>query len=235
MAATFGRLSDRGRDRGRLEPVEAGLEALIVACAGAAADEGQDLVWRRRHQAGGAQACVAGMDDLGGRPDQHVGVPDGRHAMFGYGLDANGDRSGPEIDRRKALRLGEREKWIGHQVLRIPRREVARERTEEIELLAPWSSSGGGGMSSLRASISAAPGPHRPAGQGGLALCGQHGSDAGIGGRVLGAEVGPGLEVVERIDDAAADLPVLRTGAIDAVLLQRATGEARESGPPRGS
>ena len=142
MAATFGQLSDRGRDRGRLEPVEAGLEALVVACAGAAADEGEDLVWRRGHQAGGAQAGVAGMDDLGGRPDQHVGVPDGRHAMFGYGLDANGDRAGPEIDRRKALRLGEREKWIGHQVLRIARREVARERTEEVELLAPWSSSG---------------------------------------------------------------------------------------------
>ena len=39
MAATFGQLSYRSRDRGRLEPVEAGLEALVVACAGAAADE----------------------------------------------------------------------------------------------------------------------------------------------------------------------------------------------------
>ena len=142
MAATFGKLPYRGRDRGRLEPVEAGLEALVVACAGAAADEGEDLVWRRGHQAGSAQAGVAGMDDLRGCPDQHIGVPDGRHAMFGYGLDANGDRAGPEIDRRKALRLGEREKWIGHQVLRIPRREVARERTEEVELLAPRNSSG---------------------------------------------------------------------------------------------
>jgi hypothetical protein len=51
-----------------------------------------------------------------------------------------------------------------------------------------------------------------------LAFCGEYGSDAGIGGRVLGAEVCPGLEVVERIDDAAADLPVLRAGALDAVL-----------------
>ena len=83
MAATLGQLPDRGRDRGRLEPVEAGLETLVVACAGAAADEGENLVRRRRHQAGGAQAGVARMDDLGGRPDQHVGVPDGRHAMFG--------------------------------------------------------------------------------------------------------------------------------------------------------
>src|ERR1700722_18213216 len=136
MAATLGQLSDRGRDRGRLEPVEAGLEALVVACARAAADEREDLVWRRRHQAGGAQAGVAGMDDLRGRPDQHVGVPDGRHAVFGHGLDTDRDRAGPEIDRRKALRLGEREKWIGHQILRIAWREVARERTEEVELLA---------------------------------------------------------------------------------------------------
>src|SRR5579871_5394701 len=133
MAAAFGQLSDRGRDRRRLEPVESGLEALVVAGAGAAADKGEDLVWRRRHQAGAAQAGVAGMDDLRGRPDQHVGVPDGRHAMFGYGLDANGDRAGPEIDRRKALRLGEREEWIGHQILRIPRREVAGQCTEEIK------------------------------------------------------------------------------------------------------
>ena len=118
------------------------LEQRHRVARGAAADEGEDLVWGRRHQAGGAYAGVACMDDLRGSPDQHVGVPDGRHAMFGYGLDANGDRAGPEIDRRKALRLGEREKWIGHQVLRIPRREVARERTEEVELLAPWSSSG---------------------------------------------------------------------------------------------
>ena len=41
MAATFGQLPYRGRDRGRLEPVEAGLEALVVACARAAADEGR--------------------------------------------------------------------------------------------------------------------------------------------------------------------------------------------------
>ena len=73
----------------------------------------------------------------------------------------------------------------------------------------------------------------RPAGigqgDGGVALGGEDGSDAGIGGRILGADIGPGLEVVERIDDAAADLAVLRTRAVGAVLLQRATGQAEES------
>ena len=42
MAATFGQLPYRGRDRGQLEPVEAGLETLVVACARAAADEGEE-------------------------------------------------------------------------------------------------------------------------------------------------------------------------------------------------
>ena len=99
MATTFGRLPDRGRDCGGLEPVEPGFEPLIVAGAGAAADEGQDLVGRRRHQAGGLEAGVSRVDDLGRRPDQHVGVPDGRHAMLGDGLDADRDRARPEIDR----------------------------------------------------------------------------------------------------------------------------------------
>jgi hypothetical protein len=137
VAATFGHLPDRGRDRGRLEPVEAGLETLVVACAGAAANEGEDLVWRRRHQAGGAQASVARVNDLRGCPDQHIGVPDGRHAMFRHGHDADRDRARPEIDRHEALRLGEREEWIGHQILRIAWREIAGERSEEIELFAP--------------------------------------------------------------------------------------------------
>lgn len=46
MPAAFRRLPDRGRDRGRLEPVETCLEALVVACADPTPDEGQDLVWR---------------------------------------------------------------------------------------------------------------------------------------------------------------------------------------------
>ena len=43
------------------------------------------------------------------------------------------------------------------------------------------------------------------------ALGGENGSDTGIGRRVLGAAIGPGLEVLEGIDDAAADLAICRT------------------------
>src|SRR6204780_5452001 len=46
MPATLGRLADGGGDGCRLEPVEAGLEALIVPGARAPADERQDLVGR---------------------------------------------------------------------------------------------------------------------------------------------------------------------------------------------
>src|SRR5262249_13198335 len=64
----------------------------------------------------------------------------------------------------------------------------------------------------------------------GDALSRKDGPYAGIGGRGLGAEIGPGLEVFERIDDAAADLSVLRASAVGAVLLERAAGEAKEAG-----
>jgi hypothetical protein len=110
MPATLGRLADRGGDCCRLEPVEARLEALIISRARAPADEGQDLVRGRRHQAGSAQACVARIDDLRGGPDQNVGVPDGRHAVLGHGLDADRDRSGSKIDGRQALRLASEKK-----------------------------------------------------------------------------------------------------------------------------
>jgi hypothetical protein len=46
MPASFRQLPDRGRDRGRLEAVEARLETLVVACADPTPDEGQDLIWR---------------------------------------------------------------------------------------------------------------------------------------------------------------------------------------------
>src|SRR3546814_11301549 len=39
-----------------------------------------------------------------------------------------------EVDRRQALRLGEREERIGHEVLCVARREIAGERAEQIEL-----------------------------------------------------------------------------------------------------
>ena len=129
-------LAQRGRDGRRLQSIQRRLQPVIVTRACAAAGEGQNFARRRRHQARGAQARVARFDDLASGPDQHVGVPDGRHAVLGHRLDADGDLAHAEIDRRRAVGLGEAEERIGHEVLRVPRREVAGESPEEFELLA---------------------------------------------------------------------------------------------------
>ena len=134
MPTTLRRLPNRGRDCRGLKPVECGLEALIGAGADAAADEGQDFIGRCRHQARRLEASITRVDDLGGRPDQNVGIPDGRHAMFGDGLDADRNRTRPEVDRGQASGLGEGEKGVGHEVLRIAGSEVAGQRAEQIEL-----------------------------------------------------------------------------------------------------
>src|SRR5712691_4702547 len=61
------------------------------------------------------------------------------------------------------------------------------------------------------------------------------GSRTGIGGRGLGAEIGPGLEILERVDDTAADLSVFRAGTIGAVLFEGAAGQAKEAGRLRST
>src|SRR6516162_6219651 len=61
------------------------------------------------------------------------------------------------------------------------------------------------------------------------ALGGVDRSRAGIGGRGLGTEIGPGLQIIERIYDAAADLAVLRPRSVGAMLLKRTAGEAKKS------
>ena len=136
MTAALGGLADRRADRSGLEPVERGLQALVVAQARAAADEAQDFVGCGRHQARGAQACVARLNDLAGRPDQDVGIPDGCHAVIGHGLDANRHVAGDEIDRRDAMGFREGEKRIGHEILCVSWREVTGERPKQVELSA---------------------------------------------------------------------------------------------------
>ena len=135
-------LAQRRGDRRRLQTVEGGLQPVIVARTGAAAGEGEDLARSRRHETGCAQSGVPGLDDLARGPDQHVGIPDGRHAVLGYRFDTNGDVLHPEVDRRNAVGLGEAEEGIGHEILRIPRREIAGQSPKEFELFPFGSRSG---------------------------------------------------------------------------------------------
>lgn len=116
MHPPLGRLADGGHDRCRLQPIQGGLEAVVVAQRHAAADEVQNFIGGGRHQARGAQADIARFDDLRRGPDKDVRVPNRSHAMLGNGFDADLHRAGLEVDRRQALRLGEREERVGHEV-----------------------------------------------------------------------------------------------------------------------
>ena len=107
VPAALGRLPDRGGDGGGLQPIEPGLEAFIVAEGVAATDESEDFVRRRGHQARGAEAAVARVNDLRGCPDQHVGIPDGRHAVLRCRLDPDRNLAHLEVDWPDAPRLGE--------------------------------------------------------------------------------------------------------------------------------
>ena len=130
-------VADGGADDGRLQAGERALQELVVAGAGLPADRGQELIGREAQEARGLEAEVFGLDDLARRPDQHVGVPDGRHAVLGHGVDLDADIAGFVEDRRRAPGLGEREERPLHQVALIARAGVAGGDDERVEL-APF-------------------------------------------------------------------------------------------------
>ncbi len=149
QAPSRGFADGRGH-RGRLQPVEGGLQALVVVEGRAAPDEAQNLVRRGAYPARRAQARVARLHDLRGGPYQHVGIPYRCDAVLLRAFHANGDVPAAEVDRRRAPRLGKREERKGHQVLGIAWRHVARQRAEQIELFAlrqglPWRAGHGEG------------------------------------------------------------------------------------------
>ena len=170
----------------------------------------------RRH-ACGRSACG---------PDQDVCVPDGRHSVLGHGLDADHDVVRPIIDRRHAMRLGEREERVGHEVLRIAGREIARQRAKTVRAARVRIVCDGARTCALSAARLAGLfelGRRMPS-------CRQHDGLARIGCRRLHRRIDPGLQVLEAVDDAAAELRIARTRAVDAVLLERTDGEADEAG-----
>lgn len=121
--------------------------------------------------------------------------------MLGHGFDADRDVVHPAVDRRDAVRVGEAEKRIRHQILRITRGEIAGQRAEQFELIAFGSC--------------AVARPHRRSSAARLAglfelgprmaLGRQHGHFAGIRSRCLSSVVDPGLQVLDAIDHAAAE------------------------------
>ena len=137
MAPPMLAAADGGADDGRLQAGERALQELVIAGAGLPADRGQELIGREAQEARGLEAEVFGLDDLARRPDQHVGVPDGRHAVLGHGVDLDADIAGFVEDRRRAPGFGEREERPLHQVALIARAGVAGGDDERFEL-APF-------------------------------------------------------------------------------------------------
>jgi hypothetical protein len=106
-----------------------------------------------------------------------------------------------EIDGDIPLGLRQRKERIRHQVLGIARRQIARKGAKQVELIA------------LRMAPPACKGFAVRYGSAPLLACirngrvsfgRQHHAGAGIAGRRLGVPISPGLEIIERIDDAAA-------------------------------
>src|SRR5690606_893677 len=124
MAAAFIWLSDGGCDGGRLQPVERSFEPVVMMFGRAAPRKTQYLVRCCRHQPRCRPTIIAGFDNLARSPDQDVGIPDGRHAMFGRCFNIDDGIAHFEIDRANTLGFGEAEKGPGHQILRIANSEV---------------------------------------------------------------------------------------------------------------
>ena len=51
-----------------------------------------------------------------------------------------------------------------------------------------------------------------------MPLCRQHCADAGVAGGGFGAEIGPRVEIGNRVDDAGADFAIGGTGAVNPVF-----------------
>jgi hypothetical protein len=170
---------------------------------------------------------ITGIDNLRGGPDQNIGVPDRRHAMFERCLDADHDLAHAKVDGFDTWRFGKGEKGIGHEVLCVPERHGAWAGMKQIELLAVFGRVPGQRHERRHRGLAANP---RETGETIVQpLGGIDSAKTGIGRGLFGAEIGPGLQILKRIDDAPADLAVFRPSAVGAMLFQRAAGETEES------
>src|SRR5260370_25064828 len=127
-------VTDRGLHDGGLKPLQRPLEELVLAKASAAAGGDEELVRRETDEAGGAQLFVGGLDDLRRSPDQHIGIPDGRHAEFRNSVDLHLRISGFVENRLCAFALRERKERALHQIALVARADaVVRKCDEGIE------------------------------------------------------------------------------------------------------
>src|SRR5260370_18527309 len=126
------------QDDSRLEPMERLLQSHVLALARTATDRDQELVWPEAEEAGSSEALVGRLDDLAGSPDQHIGIPDGCHAVLGKTVHLDPDPTSLVEDRGNAPALGETEEGLAHQVALIAHADAVVSQTDEpIEARPP--------------------------------------------------------------------------------------------------
>src|SRR5216683_8445692 len=126
-------VADGGSDNRRLQPGERRLQEEILLIAGRAADTAQQLIWREAEEARGGEAQILGPDNLARCPDQHIGVPDRRHAMLGHAEHLHLDVISAVEDRLGTRRFRQREEWPLHQIALVARTGVTADHHEGIE------------------------------------------------------------------------------------------------------
>ena len=88
--------------------------------------------------AAGCHAAIHRLGDLGGGPDQDVGVPNGRQPEFRVGADLDPDTADIIFDRREPGFLGEAEERPLHGVALVTDRNVREIRREQVGLVVTF-------------------------------------------------------------------------------------------------
>ena len=159
-----------------------------------------------------------------------ISTPNGRYNVFWNGVDLQLRISGvanaaSRLWRSRAKRTaapqGVLQRWdvADERLERIEHRSFARDRSSALAL-----------HRQCRVGKSSTIGLGGELAQRGAALRRMNRPGTRIGSRGLGATIGLGFQIIERVDDAAPDLPIRRACAVGAVLFKRAAGEAEESG-----
>src|SRR5713226_3198539 len=121
-------VADGGGDNSRLQAGQRRLQEEVLLIAGRTTDTAQQLIGREAEEARGDKAQILGADNLARCPDQHVGVPDRRHAVLWHSEHLHLDVIGTVEDRLGTRRFRQREERPLHQIALVARAGVAADR-----------------------------------------------------------------------------------------------------------
>ena len=217
MAPPMLAVADGRADDGRLQARERALSAACSRGTGLPADRDEKLIGREAQKARSLGARFSASTSwlaaqMSTSASQMVAMP-----CSGTAWTLSPGIAGLIEDRRDAPGLGEGEERALHKVALVARAGVARGDDERVELAA-FADSYGAARGHRRCLASAG----RVAGGAGLDV-------ARIRRRAASRLVRPGLEIVNRIDDTAAELAEGRTASVAAIFFQCARREAEKA------